>query len=153
MNVLNQSFGDKWAMYNGDCVEVLKGIPDNSVDFSIFSPPFASLYTYSNSEHDMGNVKDEEEFLQMFDFLVEQLARVLKPGRNISIHCMNLPTSKTRDGYIGIKDFRGDLIRAFQKHGFIYHSEVVIWKDPVIAMQRTKALGLLHKQLVKDSAK
>ena len=152
MNVLNQAMGENFAMYNGDCVEVLKGMPDNSVDFSVFSPPFASLYTYSNSEHDMGNVKDEGEFLQMFDYLVDQLARVMKAGRLVSIHCMNLPTSKTRDGYIGITDFRGDLIRAFQKHGFIYHSEVCIWKDPVVAMQRTKALGLLHKQLVKDSA-
>lgn len=152
MEILNQEFGKKFAMYNGDCVEVVSGLKDNSVDFSIFSPPFASLYTYSNSERDMGNVKDSAEFFEQFDFLVKELYRVLKPGRLISFHCMNLPTSITHDGFIGIKDFRGDLIRAFEKYGFIYHSEVCIWKDPVIAMQRTKALGLLHKQVVKDSA-
>lgn len=152
MNVLNQSSGENWAMYHGDCVEVTKGIPDNSIDFSVFSPPFASLYTYSNSERDMGNTKDDEMFMIQFEYLVKELFRVIRPGRLVSFHCMNLPTSKERDGYIGIRDFRGDLIRLFQSVGFIYHSEVVIWKDPVIAMQRTKALGLLHKQIVKDSA-
>lgn len=152
MKVLNQASGENWAMYHGDCVEVTKGIPDNSIDFSVFSPPFASLYTYSNSDRDMGNTKDDEMFMIQFEFLVKELFRVIRPGRLVSFHCMNLPTSKERDGYIGIRDFRGDLIRLFQSVGFIYHSEVVIWKDPVIAMQRTKALGLLHKQIVKDSS-
>lgn len=152
MEILNQDFGKRFAMYNGDCVEVMRGLDDESVDFSIFSPPFASLYTYSNSERDMGNVKDSEEFFKQFDFLVSELFRVLKSGRLVSFHCMNLPTSITKDGYIGMEDFRGELIRCFQKHGFIYHSEVCIWKNPVVAMQRTKALGLLHKQVVKDSA-
>ena len=142
---LNQHVTDKWALYNGDCVHVLRAMPDNSVDYSIFSPPFSSLYVYSASPHDMGNVKNDDEFFAHFDFLVAELARVVKPGRNVSFHCMLLPTSKERDGYIGLKDFRGDLIRSFQKHGFIYASEVCIWKDPVTAMQRTKALGLLHK--------
>jgi len=145
MNVLDQASGDNWTVWNGDCVEVIKGLPDASVDYSIFSPPFASLYTYSNSPRDMGNVRNDEEFFEHFDFLVAELRRVMKPGHNVSFHCMLLPTSKERDGYIGLKDFRGDLIRAFQKHGFIYASEVTIWKDPVTAMQRTKALGLLHK--------
>jgi DNA modification methylase len=150
-SVIDQVVTDKYAIYNGDCVEVVSNLPDNSVGFSVFSPPFASLYTYSNSDRDMGNVKDDSEFFEQFQFLVEQLYRVLKPGRLVAFHCMNLPTSKVRDGYIGIKDFRGDLIRCFQKFGFIYHSEVCIWKDPVLAMQRTKALGLLHKQVKKDS--
>lgn len=145
MNCIEQTSADHWALYNGDCVEVLRGLPARSVDYSIFSPPFASLYTYSNSPHDMGNVKSDAEFFAHFDYLIQELARVMKPGRNVSFHCMLLPTSKERDGYIGLKDFRGDLIRAFQKHGFIYASEVCIWKDPVTAMQRTKALGLLHK--------
>lgn len=145
MNVLNQSIGENYAAYHGDCVEVLKGIPDSSVDYSIFSPPFSSLYTYSNSPRDMGNSKSDEEFFHHFGFLIDELARVIKPGHNVSFHCMLLPTSKERDGYIGLKDFRGDLIREFQKRGFIFASEVVIWKDPVTAMQRTKALGLLHK--------
>jgi DNA modification methylase len=144
-NVLDQASGDNWSIYNGDCVEVIKGIPDASIDYSIFSPPFASLYTYSNSPRDMGNVRNDEEFFAHFDFLVAELRRVMKPGHNVSFHCMLLPTSKERDGYIGLKDFRGELIRAFQKHGFIFASEVVIWKDPVTSMQRTKALGLLHK--------
>lgn len=152
MNVLNQKEGENWIMYHGDCVEVLKGLPDNSVDFSISSPPFASLYTYSNSERDMGNTKNDDDFMTQYGFMVKEMFRVIRPGRLVSFHCMNLPTSKERDGYIGIRDFRGDLIRLYQEMGFIYHSEVVIWKDPVIAMQRTKALGLLHKQVVKDSA-
>lgn len=145
MTVINQSIGENYAAYHGDCVEVLKGIPDASVDYSIFSPPFSSLYTYSNSPRDMGNSKSDEEFFHHFGFLIDELARVIKPGHNVSFHCMLLPTSKERDGYIGLKDFRGDLIRAFQARGFIFASEVVIWKDPVTAMQRTKALGLLHK--------
>ena len=146
-SVLNQSIGDNYALYNADCVEVVRGLPDASVDYSIFSPPFASLYTYSNSPRDMGNVRNDDEFFEQFDYLVKELRRVIKPGHNVSFHCMLLPTSKERDGYIGLKDFRSDLIRAFQKHGFIFHSEVVIWKDPVTAMQRTKALGLLHKTI------
>jgi len=194
MNCIEQLTTDSYALYNGDCVEVLQGLPDNSVDYSIFSPPFSSLYTYSNSPRDMGNCRNDDEFFEQFQFLIKQLARVMKPGRNVSFHCMQLPTSKERDGYIGLKDFRGDLIRAFQGNeaaefhavirrlqmrmidanlqsdaarfaklesvcldlqdelsrypadsGFIYASEVCIWKDPVTAMQRTKALGLLHK--------
>lgn len=145
--VLNQSLGENYALFNGDCVEVVGGLPDASVDYSIFSPPFASLYTYSNSPRDMGNVRNDDEFFEQFDYLVQELRRVVKPGHNVSFHCMLLPASKERDGYIGLKDFRSDLIKAFQKRGFIFHSEVVIWKDPVTAMQRTKALGLLHKTI------
>ncbi|MFC2611788.1 MAG: DNA-methyltransferase [Eikenella corrodens] len=145
MDIIKQQSGENWNLYNGDCVEVVSGLPDSSIDYSIFSPPFASLYTYSNSPRDMGNCRTDAEFFEHFSFLVAELARVMKPGRNVSFHCMQLPTSKERDGYIGLKDFRGELIRCFQQHGFIYASEVVIWKDPVTAMQRTKALGLLHK--------
>lgn len=145
MNCIDQEIGDGYMIANGDCVEVIKGLPDQSIDYSIFSPPFASLYTYSNSPRDMGNVRNDAEFFAHFDFLIAELRRVMKSGHNVSFHCMLMPTSKERDGYIGLKDFRGDLIRAFQKHGFIFASEVVIWKDPVTAMQRTKALGLLHK--------
>lgn len=143
--------GEGWEMQLGDCVDVLQEREAESIDYSIFSPPFASLYTYSNSPRDMGNTKTHDEFHAQFQYLVAELYRVLKPGRLLSFHCMNIPTSKTRDGYIGITDFRGILIRAFVDAGFIYHSEVVIWKDPVTAMQRTKAIGLLYKQLKKDS--
>lgn len=143
--------GNGWEMRLGDNVEQIKTVEDNSIGYTIFSPPFSSLYTYSNSERDMGNCRTDQEFFDHFNFLAPELFRTLKPGRLMSVHCMNLPTSKQNHGYIGIRDFRGDLIRIFQKAGFIYHSEVVIWKDPVTAMQRTKALGLLWKQIKKDS--
>jgi superfamily II DNA or RNA helicase len=143
--------GPGWEMRLADCVESVKSIETNSVHYSIFSPPFASLYTYSSSMRDMGNCRTHSEFFEHFSFLASELCRITMPGRLLSFHCMNLPISKERDGYIGIADFRGDLIRIFQKAGFIYHSEVCIWKDPVTAMQRTKALGLLYKQLRKDS--
>lgn len=145
MNCIESTSGEGWQLYLGDCVEVIEGLPENSVDYSIFSPPFASLYTYSNSPRDMGNCKSDADFAEHFGYLIAQLARVIKPGHNVSFHCMQLPTSKVKDGVIGLKDFRGELIRMFQSHGFIYASEVCIWKDPVTAMQRTKALGLLHK--------
>jgi len=143
--------GNGWEMRLGDNVEQIKTVEDNSIGYTIFSPPFSSLYTYSNSERDMGNCRTDQEFFDHFNFLAPELFRTLKPGRLMSVHCMNLPTSKQNHGYIGIRDFRGDLIRIFQKAGFIYHSEVVIWKNPVTAMQRTKALGLLWKQIKKDS--
>ncbi len=152
MNVIDQAQGDGFVIYNADCVEALQGLPERSIDYSIFSPPFASLYTYSNSPRDMGNCRNDEEFFAHFAHLVRELRRVMKPGRNVSVHCMLMPTSKERDGYIGLKDFRGDLIRAFQAEGFIYASEVCIWKDPVTAMQRTKALGLLHKTVRNNAA-
>jgi superfamily II DNA or RNA helicase len=143
--------GEGWAVHLGDCISVLGAMPDESVGYSIFSPPFASLYTYSDALADMGNCRTHDEFYEHMRFMVPELFRVLQPGRNLSFHCMNLPASKERDGFIGIHDFRGHLIRIFQDVGFIFHSEVCIWKDPVTAMQRTKAIGLLYKQLRKDS--
>jgi len=151
MKVLDQSHGQTWTAYHGDCVDLTRGIPDETIGYTVFSPPFASLYTYSNSPRDMGNAKGADDFAEHFSHLVPELLRVTKPGRLLSFHCMQLPTSKARDGYIGLRDFRGALIRAFVEEGWIYHSEVTIWKDPVTAMQRTKALGLLHKQVKKDS--
>ena len=150
--VINSKRGNDWMMYHGDCVEVLKGLPDNSIDFSVYSPPFSSLYTYSASVHDHGNVRSHEEFFEGYRFMVRELFRVMKPGCNVSVHSMILPTSKQRDGHIGLYDFPGDIRRCHKDEGFIFHSEVVIRKDPVTAMQRTKALGLLHKQIVKNSA-
>lgn len=152
MSVIDQASGPDWTLYHGDCVEVLDQLPAHSVGYSIFSPPFASLYTYSNSPRDMGNVRDDAEFFEQFHYLIAQLARVMQPGRDVSFHCMLMPTTKARDGHIGLRDFRGDLIRAFQAHGFIYHSEACIWKDPVTAMQRTKALGLLHKSVRENAS-
>jgi len=160
------------ALYLGDSCEILKELPSNSVDYWIFSPPFASLYTYSNSERDLGNCRSRFEFLEHYGFVARELYRILKPGRLLSFHCMNLPSTKERDGFIGLRDFRGDLISVHERclncgrprqserddshgcrnyEGMIFHSEVCIWKDPVTAMQRTKAIGLLYKQLRKDS--
>jgi len=201
VNCIAQEIHDRFSIYNMDCVDLAKSLPDNSIDFSIYSPPFESLFVFSNSERDMGNNADSKTFWAHYKFLIEQQFRIMKPGRLVAIHCMNLPTSKARDGYIGIKDFRGEIIRAHlndeaaELHaamtriakranvaaaegdisravklqdivdvmeadlaahpgdtGFIYHSETCIFKDPVVAMQRTKALGLLYKQLRKDSA-
>lgn len=151
-SVVDQIVTEDYALYCGDCVEVLRGLPSDSMHYSVFSPPFASLYTYSNSERDMGNCRNADEFFGQFQFCLDELHRVMMPGRLVSMHCMDLPTSKIRDGVIGLSDFPGDLIRAAEKSGFVYHSRVTIWKDPVTAMQRTKAIGLLHKQLKKDSA-
>ncbi len=151
MQVLSQVHEKNHSAYNADCVEVCSNMPSESIGFTIFSPPFSSLYTYSNSERDMGNSKNDEEFFRHFGFLVEHLYRITKPGRIVAFHCMNIPAMKERDGYIGIKDFRGDLIRCFQKYNFIFHSEHTIWKDPLVEATRTKALGLMHKQLCKDS--
>lgn len=144
--------GKGWELYLGDCVEIASEQKSDSIHFSVFSPPFASLYTYSNSERDMGNCKSDGEFFSHFLFLVKELYRVTMPGRLCAFHCMNLPSSKSMHGEIGIRDFRGELIRAFTDADWIYHSEVCIWKDPVTAMQRTKALGLLHKTIRKDSS-
>lgn len=143
--------GKNWTMIHGDCVEEVRDIPDESVGLSVFSPPFASLYTYSDSDRDMGNNADYDGFERNFRFLVKELFRITMPGRNVCVHCMNLPLSKQSFGEISIRDFRGDIIRWFAAEGFLFHSEVCIWKDPVVAMQRTKALGLLWKQVRKDS--
>jgi len=151
--VINQAIGEKFALYHADCIEGYKALPDNSVDYSIFSPPFSSLYTYTNSERDMGNTRNDDEFFDQYRYLIAEQFRAHKPGRLISVHCMLLPSTISHHGYIGLRDFRGDIIRAYQDAGFIFHSEVVIWKDPVTAMQRTKALGLLYKQIKKDSAR
>lgn len=153
MNVLDKYITDRYALYNGDTTEIIKSFPDDSMGMSVFSPPFSALYTYSNSERDLGNSRNDEEFFTHFEFISKELYRILKPGRVMAVHCMQIPAMKERDGYIGIKDFRGDLIRLFQKCGFVYHSEVTIFKNPVVEMQRTKALGLLHKQIKKDSSK
>ena len=153
MNILNQDSGENWMLANGDCIEVLNSLPENSIHLSIFSPPYASLYTYSNSDRDLGNSINDEQFYEHFDHVVDGLHRVTKPGRIVCVDVMNIPAMKERDGYIGLKDFRGDVIRAFQKAGFIFHSEHCAWKDPLIEATRTKALGLMHKQLCKDSTR
>lgn len=143
---------DKCHIRQGDCVQLIADVPDESIGFSIFSPPFAELYTYSDKLEDMGNSKDYKEFFTAFKFLVKELYRVLWSGRNVAVHCMDLPIQKGKEGYIGLRDFSGMILEAFTEVGFIYHSRVTIWKNPVTEMQRTKALGLLHKQVKKDAA-
>ena len=152
MEVSNQYKSERCDIRLGDCVQLIQSIPDESIGFSIFSPPFAELYTYSDKLEDMGNSKDYQEFFKAFKFLVKELYRVMWGGRNIAVHCMDLPIQKGKEGYIGLRDFSGMILQAFTEVGFIYHSRVTIWKNPVTEMQRTKALGLLHKQVGKDAA-
>lgn len=150
--VLDQVVTERYTLVHGDCVEVLAGLPKHSIDMSVFSPPYGgTLYTYSNSPRDIGNCRNDAEFYVHFGYVIDQLMRVVKPGRVVAVDVMNLPAMKERDGYIGLKDFRGDVIREFVQRGFIFHSEHCIWKDPLIEATRTKALGLMHKQLCKDS--
>lgn len=152
VNALDEASGENWHIWNGDCVEVMAGLPDNSVDMSVFSPPYLSLYSYSNSDRDMGNSATDDDFYAHFGFAIDNLFRILKPGCIAAVDCMNVPAMKSRDGYIGLKDFRGELIRQFLMRGFIFHSEHCAWKDPLIEATRTKAIGLMHKQLMKDSS-
>jgi len=151
VNVINQKATDDFAIYHGDSVEVCKGLPENSVGFIGFSPPFSSLFTYSNSVRDMGNSVTDDEFFNHFNFMIKDLYRILEPGRNLVFHIQNTNLTKEHHGYIGTKDLRGDLIHLFEKAGFIFFTECVIWKDPLIEAVRTKNIKLAHKQVVKDS--
>lgn len=144
--------GAGWAVHNSDCVEGLWAMPEASVDCVIFSPPFGDLFVYSDSERDLGNAGDGAEFFAQYAFFAEALTRVVKPGRMVCVHCTDLPARKGKHGFIGLRDFSGDLVRAHEAAGLIYHGRATIWKDPVVEMQRTKALGLLHAQIKKDSA-
>ncbi len=152
MAVKEQTITDRYALYCGDSCDVLKTLPEKSIDFSMFSPPFADLYCYSDNPADLGNCRTYDEFFTHFAFIISELYRLIRPGRLCAVHCIDIPAMKERDGYIGLKDFPGDIIRAFLSVGFIYHSRTIIWKDPLIEATRTKALGLMHKQLCKDSA-
>lgn len=148
---LDSAHGSDWTLYRGDCVDVCRQLPDRSVDLAIYSPPFSNLYIYSDSERDMGNCADDAEFLRHYRYLVTELFRLMRPGRVVAVHCKDLVNYKGRDGKAGLRDFPGEIIRMHQDAGFAYHSRFTIWKDPVIEMQRTKAHGLLYKQLRKDS--
>ena len=152
MQIRNQKITDKYALYHGDCCEVLPELTDESIGFSIFSPPFADLYSYSDDDLDMSNTGSYEEFFEHLAFLIDQLFRITMLGRLVSVHCMDLPTHKRDGEVIGLREFPDDIVRAFKKKGFIYHSHHVIWKDPLLAAVRTKAIGLAHKQVVKDSS-
>lgn len=153
MKVINQALGKNFAAYNADCVEFVSEMPSESIGFSIYSPPFSHLFIYSDSERDMGNVRNDEEFYAQYEFLLRELYRVTKPGRLTAVHCSDLPRTKSTHGKVGIYDMPGDIIRSHEKTGWTYHSRICIWKCPVVEMTRTKALGLLYKQLQKDSTR
>lgn len=152
MKVMQQAGGQDWQLYNGDCVEVVRAIPDRSIGLSVFSPPFSNLYTYSDSERDMGNSVDDRQFLDHYAFLARELLRVTRPGRLCAVHCKDLVDYQGRDGRAGLRDFPGELIRIHEAAGWKYHSRVTVWKCPVTEMQRTKSHGLLYKQLRTDSS-
>ena len=143
---------DRFAIYLGDCCKVLPNLPDESIHLGIHSPPFANLYSYSDSDSDLGNCSSYEEFFTHYEFVVKELYRLSMPGRITAIHCMDIPTHASKQGYIGLEDFPGDIIKLFKKCGFIFHARVCVWKDPLMAAVRTHAIGLAHKQIVKDSA-
>jgi DNA modification methylase len=150
IKAIDQVITTEYAIYQGDACELIRSIPSESVHFGVHSPPFEGLYKFSNYDRDVSN-NDGASFWEHYGFLIQELLRVTKPGRLHSVHCMQLPTSKTRHGFIGMRDFRGEIIRAYEDAGWIFHSEVCIWKDPVVAQQRTKSIRLLHKQIMKDS--
>lgn len=151
--VFDSFHADRHSIFNVDCVEFTATMPENSIDFSVYSPPFASLYIYSQSERDMGNVASEAEFLEQYGHLVKQLYRITRPGRLTAVHCSDLPRTKSTHGVIGLYDFPADIRKAHEDAGWQYHSRITIWKDSVVEMQRTKALGLLYKQLQKDATR
>ena len=150
---LDSAAGQEFIAYNGDCVAVAEQLETESVGFSVYSPPFQNIFVYSDSEADMGNCTSDEEFNRHYQFLIKQIYRLTKPGRLTAVHCSDLPSSKWKDGVIGLKDFPGDIVRAHTAEGWIFHSRICIWRDPVVEMTRTKALGLLYKQLKKDSTR
>ena len=150
---VNSSFGESYAAYNGDCIPVTAQMGDETIGFSIYSPPFQNIFVYSDSEADMGNCATDEEFNEHYRFLIRNIFRLTKPGRMTAVHCSDLPSSKWKDGVIGLKDFPGDIVRLHQQEGWIFHSRICVWRDPVVEMTRTKALGLLYKQLKKDSTR
>ena len=151
VNVLDEAHGETWAAYQADCVDFASQMPSNSIDFSIYSPPFSNLYVYSDSICDMGNSVDDGEFFRQYSFLIREKYRITKPGRLSAVHCIDLPNFKWKDGHTSLRDFQGEIIREHLAHGWRFHSRITIWKDPVVEMQRTKAIGLLYKQIKKDS--
>ena len=151
-SILDERHGRNWALYNGDCCEVIKAIPDESVDMTVFSPPFSSLYTYSDSEADMGNCASDEEFFAHFGFLAPELLRVTTTGRLCVMHVKDLPTYRNSDGASGLRDFPGQCIAAMERAGWTFHSRVTVWKCPVTERERTNNNGLLHKTVMRDSS-
>lgn len=153
MNVLDQHHGGTFSAYNVDTVEFTARMPENSIDLSVYSPPFAHLFVYSDSERDMGNVGNYETFKETYRHLVRHLLRITKEGRISCVHCSDIPTTASKDGVIGLYDLPAVIREAHEAEGWVYHSRVTIWKDPVVEMQRTKAHGLLYKTFRTDSSR
>lgn len=153
INCIDSASGRMFHAYNGDCCQVTPQLPAESIGFSIYSPPFQNIFVYSDSEADLGNCASDAEFNEHYRFLIREILRLTKPGRLTAVHCSDLPSSKWKDGVIGLKDFPGDIVRLHQEEGWIFHSRICVWRDPVVEMTRTKALGLLYKQLKKDSTR
>lgn len=151
LTVIEECHGERWSAYNADCVEFAKQMPDESIGFSIYSPPFANLFVYSDSLNDMGNCVNHEEFMSQYRFIVDHIARLTKPGRLSAVHCIDIPNFKWKHGEVSLYDFPGAIIQAHLQAGFLFHSRITIWKCPVVEMTRTKSIGLLYKQLKKDS--
>jgi len=150
MAIIEQKITDRYAAYNGDCLEVIPNLKKASAHCVIYSPPFAELYNYSSSDRDLSNCKSYEEFLQHYEFVVKSIADVLMPGRIACVHCMDL---RKPGGDSGLRDFPGDIIRLHQRNGFSYRARHIIWKEPLRMAIKTRALGLRHAQIVKDSSK
>lgn len=151
--VLDATTGERFYAVNADCVEFTATLPDNSLGFSVYSPPFAHLFVYSDSERDMGNVKDEAEFKTLYRHMVREKFRATKPGRLTAVHCSDLPRTKSMHGVVGLYDFPADIREVHEAEGWTFHSRITVWKDPVVEMQRTKALGLLYKQIQTDATR
>jgi len=152
-NIMAQYAGKNFSVYNSDCVEFAADLPENSIGISVYSPPFAQLFVYSDIDRDMGNVKDEAEFIEQYRYIVREIYRATKPGRLTCVHCSDLPRTKSMHGSVGLYDFPADIVRVHEQEGWTFHSRITIWKDPVVEMQRTKALGLLYKQIQTDSTR
>ena len=151
MAVMDQLITDRFAIYNGDCMEVMRCIPDKRIAMTVYSPPFGGLFQYSSSDRDLSNCLNYDEFFRHYEFIVKELARITMPGRMTAVHCMDVPTGNTgTDGYI---DFPGDIIRLHQRLGWTYAARRAIWKEPLAVRLRTMAKNLAHATIVEDSAK
>lgn len=151
MAIITQEITDKYALYNGDCCEVMATMPDHSIHLSLYSPPFCGLYNYSSSERDLSNCRSYEEFFEHYGFVVSELNRLTKPGRITAVHCMDVPRDGANLG-AGLRDFPGDIIRLHEKLGFQYCARYHVWKEPLGVRNRTMAKGLSHRQVVEDSS-
>lgn len=152
MRVIDQTVTDTYAAYHGDCMEVMPGLPDDSLHLSVYSPPFAGLYHYTSSDRDLSNCRDYDEFFEHYEYVVSELHRLTMPGRMTAVHCMDVPNSNTGRGD-ALTDFPGDIIRLHQRLGFDYAARYHVWKEPLTVRNRTMTKGLAHKTIVDDATR